>query len=500
MVRNGDITLADVSRIFRRYWWVLPLTTLFAGAVGLTAALVLPKKYTSETVILVEQPTVSSKYVEPVITENLNQRLTSMQEQILSRSRLQPIIENFGLYQSERGRVHIEDLVARLRTAINIRAMEPTPGTQRGQAPGFFVDVTFDDPQLAQRICTQITSMFLEENARDREQKASQTTSFLTGQLDEAKAKLDEQDAKLAEFKREHAGTMPENEQSNLNFLEGMNTQLEANTQALSRAQQDKTFNESLLGQQEMNWKASQTGQNPETAEQQLTLLQDQLAALQSKYTDEHPDIVKLKSQIRDLKKRSAQGAKDSTAATTSVSTMEPPQMQQLRAKIRQDNQNIADLTKRQGQIQAQIGALQGRVQASPLVEQQLKELTRNYTTALEFYNSLLKSRDTAAMASDLEHRQESEQFKVLDAASLPLTPSSPKKPVLIGGGLGAGLALGLGILYLLALNDRAIYSERDVETCLKLPVLTHVPSLELLFHEASMNEKPPVLTSSITH
>src|SRR5947199_10653453 len=105
-----------------------------------------------------------------------------MQEQILSRSRLQPIIENFGLYESERGRVHIEDLVARLRTAINIRAMEPTPGTQRGQAPGFFVDVTFDNPQMAQRICTQITSMFLEENARDREQKASQTTSFLTGQ------------------------------------------------------------------------------------------------------------------------------------------------------------------------------------------------------------------------------------------------------------------------------------------------------------------------------
>src|SRR5947209_20439772 len=134
MVRNGDITLADVSRIFRRYWWVLPLTTLLAGAVGLIAALVLPKKYTSETVILVEQPTVSSKYVEPVITENLNQRLTSMQEQILSRSRLQPIIENFGLYESERGRVHIEDLVARLRTAINIRAMEPTSGTPRGQA------------------------------------------------------------------------------------------------------------------------------------------------------------------------------------------------------------------------------------------------------------------------------------------------------------------------------------------------------------------------------
>src|SRR6202158_6326559 len=98
MVRNGEITAADALRIFRRYGCIVPATTLLAGAIGLIATLVLPKKYTSETVILVEQPTVSSKYVEPVITENLNQRLTSMQEQILSRSRFQPIIENFALY------------------------------------------------------------------------------------------------------------------------------------------------------------------------------------------------------------------------------------------------------------------------------------------------------------------------------------------------------------------------------------------------------------------
>src|SRR6202158_2264455 len=498
MVRNGEITAADVRRIFRRYWWIVPVTTLLAGAIGLIATLVLPKKYTSETVILVEQPTVSSKYVEPVITENLNQRLTSMQEQILSRSRLQPIIENFALYPQDRNRVHIEDLVARLRTSINIKAMEPNPGTQRGQVPGFFVDVTFGIPQLAQQICTQVTSMFLEENARDREQKASQTTSFLSGQLDEAKAKLDEQDAKLAQFKRQYLGSLPEEEQSNLSILAGLNTQLEANTQALSRAQQDKTFNESLLGQQEMNWKASQTGQNPESTEQQITLLQDQLTNLQGRYTEEHPDVVKLKAQIAELRKRSEAPKNNapSSGATVAMSSA-PPAIQQLRAKLRQDELNIADLSKRQSQIQGQIGLLQGRVQSSPMVEQQYKQLTRNYQSALEFYNGLLKSRDTAAMASDLEHRQESEQFKVLDAASLPLTPSSPKKAMLIFGGLGAGLAISLAILYLLAISDKAIYTERDVETCLKLPVLAHVPSLEVFFHEAA--QQKPGFASGIT-
>ena len=151
-----------------------------------------------------------------------------------------------------------------------------------------------------------------------------------------------------------------------------------------------------------------------------------------------------------------------------------------MRAKIKQDDLTIAELTKRQSQIQEQTRAIQSRIQASPIVEQQFKELTRNYQTALELYNELLKKRENSAMATDLEHQQESETFKVLDAPSLPLTPSFPKKKIFLGGGVGAGLALALGIMYLLAMSDKSMYTERDVETCLKLPVLTMVPSFDV--------------------
>jgi len=140
-------------------------------------------------------------------------------------------------------------------------------------------------------------------------------------------------------------------------------------------------------------------------------------------------------------------------------------------------------MTKRQGQIQDQIRSLQGRLQASPVVEQQLKELTRSYQTASDIYNDLLKKRENSAMATDLEHEQQGENFKVLDAPSLPSSPSFPKKIVFVGGGLGAGLALSLGILYLLAVSDKGMYSERDVELCLKLPVLTSVPSFDVRVH-----------------
>jgi polysaccharide chain length determinant protein (PEP-CTERM system associated) len=483
MVRNGEIGLAEAKRTLRRYWWILPLSTLFLGGLGLAATYVLPKRYTSETMVLVEQPTVGPDYVKPVITEDLSQRLAAMKEKILSVTRLQPIIEKFGLYAPDRSRVHIEDLVERLRKVVEIRPMEPTPGTQSRQLPGFYVDVTFDNPQLAQQICTEITSMFLEQNATERKRQAKETTTFLSKQLEESKKSLDDQDAKLAQFKRQYLGSLPEEQQSNLNILTGMNAQLEANTQALSRAQQDKVFNESLLGQQEATWKASETGQNPETAEQQLGALQDQLTSLQARYTPEHPDVIKLKNQIAELKKRKAEAPKNipSAKGPPQVAAAEPPQIQQLRARLRQDDMNIADLNKRQGQIQDGIRQLQSRVQASPMVEQQLKELTRNYQTAQDFYNDLLKKWQNAGVAGDLVSQQESEQFRVYDPPSLPDRPSFPKKAYFAGGGLGAGLALGIAFLYLIIVGDKSMHTERDVELALKLPVLALVPVLEVL-------------------
>ncbi len=480
MVRNGEMNLADVKRVLRRYWWILPITTISLGAIAVAAAMVLPKKYTSQTMVLVEQPAVSSEYVKPTITEDLNHRLAAMQEQILSRTRLQPIIEKFGLYPKDRSHAHIDDVVERLRGTIVIKPMDPTPGTQRGQLPGFYVNVTYDNPQMAQQICTEITSMFLAQNAGDRKKQAKVTTDFLSQQLEEAKASLDEQDDKLAKFKRQNLGSLPEEEQTNLNILTGMNAQLEANTQQLSRAQQDKAFTESLLSAQEATWKSSQTGTNPETTEQQLSMLQEQLASLQARYTPEHPDVIKVKNQIEQLKKQQAAAPKSSSPANAAAPASDPPQIQQLRAKLRQNEISIADLTHRQGQIQDQIRQLQGRVQASPMVEQQFKELMRNYQTAQDFYNDLLKKRQNAGVAGDLEGQEESEQFKVYDPPSLPDKPSFPKKTYFAGGGLAGGLALGLGILYLLAASDKSLYNERDVELGLKLPVLTMVPTLDV--------------------
>jgi polysaccharide chain length determinant protein (PEP-CTERM system associated) len=484
MIRNGEISMSEAKRILKKFWWILPLTIVSGGALGMGATFFLPKKFKSQSRVQIHEQTVSPDLIKPVLTEATNQRLASMQEAILSRTQLQAIIEKFGLYPSDRDKMHMEDLVLRLRSEIEVTppdTMNTMLGAQNHQLPGFYINVTFDNPQVAQRICSEVTTKFLEQNAKYMNDKSTETVEFLTRQAEDAKAKLDEEDAKLADFQKKYMGSLPDQEQANLNLLTTLNSQLEANTQALNRAQQDKAVNDSLLAAAVANWKVVRGGDAaPETLDQQLSALQEQLAALLSRYTAEHPDVVKTRNQIEQLKQRIADQAKTG-APPTSIppGEIEPPQIQQLRARLKQDDLGIADLTRRQGQIQNQIGALQARIQLSPTVQQQFKELTRNHQSAVDFYNDLLKRRDQAAISRDLTRQQEGEQFSMEDPPSLPMAPSFPKKSIFGGVGLGAGLALGVGVLYLLAALDSSMHTERDVELCLKLPVLTLVPMVD---------------------
>jgi polysaccharide chain length determinant protein (PEP-CTERM system associated) len=477
-----EITLSEAKRALRSYWWTLPISVVVCGALGVLAATVLPKHYTSQTLVLVDQPTVSADYVKPVVTEDLNRRLSSMQEQILSRARLMPLIEKFNLQRGDERTVYIDELVGKLRKDVTVKPMEATPGTDSHGLPGFYISVTFDNPVLAQHICEEITSMLINQNAQEREQQARRTTSFLSDQLLEAKRKLDEQDAKLASFKQQYLGSLPEEEQTNLSLLTGMNAQLEANVQALSRAQQDKAFSESLLSQQESNSNLAQGGQkSAETAEVQLSAMQDQLASLRARYTPDHPDVVKMERQLQELQSRLSATPKENKAGQVPSPVILSAESQRLHAKVRQDELNISELSKLQEHIQDQIRQLQERLQASPVVEQRFKEITRNYQTALDFYNDLLKKRTQSVMASDLEHEQDSEQFRILDPPSLPDKPSFPKRSYFAGGGAGLGLALSFGLMYLMVIKDKRMYTEGDVQARLNLPVLALVPKLRIV-------------------
>ena len=479
-----ELTTADYLAMIRRRWVLIVGLALSGPLLAYGVSRLLPEKFKSQTLVLIEQPTVSNKIVESLDTTDINQRLASMQSQILSRSRLEPIIHQFNLYPQYVNREPMDDLVLRLQKAIEVTPILPMAETRAQQLPGFYIAVTLNNAQNAQGVCTALTSMFIEQNLRLRQENSEVTTRFLAQELATAKASLDEQDGKLAAFKSHHIGELPDDEQTNLNLLTGLTSQLDASTQALVRAQQDKTFTESLLSQQVAAWQASQTGHDPETLEQQLSVLQAHLATLQSSYTDDYPDVIRAKNDIAVLQKKIADSEGPNKASANNKgpkTSVEPAQIQQLRAQVHNDDLMIAAKTKEQEQIRKQINLYQDRVQSSPAVEQQYKELTRGYQTALESYNELQKKRDDSAMATNLERKQEGEQFRVLDPANLPEKPDFPNRPLFALGGLFGGLALGLGIAYLLEIKDSSFKTERDVEFALHLPVLAMVPAIELL-------------------
>jgi polysaccharide chain length determinant protein (PEP-CTERM system associated) len=478
-----ELTPEDYIAMLRRRWLLITILAIVGTPIAYGISLFLPSVYKSSTLVMVQEPTVPKDFVREVANTNINQRLLTMEQQILSQSRLEPLIHQFGLYPLDiSNRVPMEALVGRLRSSVQVTPIRPRDEADAGTVPGFYVSVMMENPRAAQDVCTAITSMFIQESARRRQEQTEDTTQFLDQQIKDAKARLDEQDGKLAEFQGRHLGSLPEEEPANLNVLSGLTSTLDAATQALIRAQQDKSLAESMLSQQIAARQASRTGQNPETFGAQLAALQTQLASLQSKYTDSYPDVIKTKIEIEAIKKKMMESEDQNRQASSNQAekaSIEPLEFIQLRAQIHTDEQIIAQKTKQQEQIQESIKSFQARVQSSPAVEQEYKQLTRDHQTAFDLYSSLQKKRSDSVMASNLELRQEGEQFRVLDPASFPGEPSSPNRPLFALGGFGGGLGLGLGLAFLLEMRDTSLRSERDVELLLRLPVLAMVPAID---------------------
>jgi polysaccharide chain length determinant protein (PEP-CTERM system associated) len=485
MIIHKDMTVQDYVSILRRRAWLLVIPTVICAICGFAASYFVQSRYVSQTVVLVESQAVPDNIVKPVVGD-VNERLSTMQEEILSRTRLLQIIDKFGLYKDEKRRLTEEEQIARLRKAIVVSAVRPMAETRANGLPGFTVEVTASQPALAQRICGEISTFFRQQNEHISEVRAENTTDFLNTQLQEAKAKLDAQDAKLADFQRRYMGELPDETQTNFNLLSGLTSQMQASSEALGRAQQDKIFLESMISQQAALPKASQAGPSPDALDKQLADLQSQLAVLLSRYTDEHPDVVKARNEIAQVQKRIQDEASARPPAPATEQAPDPaaaldsPQVKQLRAQLRQVELTIKERTEEQTRLQHDIQNLQAKLQLSPQIAQEYKALTRDSQTALTIYNDLLKKHSDSEMATDLERRQQGERFRVLDEPSLPQKPSFPNRAIFAIGGLMGGLAVGVGIAALLEMQDTSLRTERDVEAILKLPTLALIPEIDV--------------------
>jgi polysaccharide chain length determinant protein (PEP-CTERM system associated) len=481
-ITRRELTPADYMAMLRRHWVLIVVLAIIGPPIGYTASRIVPATYQSQTVVLVQPPSVPNTIVPPMDTTSMNQKLASLKQQILSRSSLEPVIREYGLFQQDAKKKSMDDLVAKLQAAVEVTPIAPLADTQSKDLPGFSVTVTLDDPHKAQDVCTQVTSLFIQASNGDTVQRSDQVTQFLTGQLAEAKESLDQQDAKLAAFKSRYMGSLPDDEQSNLNVLSGLNSEYDAASQAIENAQRDKSFAETELQGALAAVHPTADGRTPDKLEQQLDAQKSQLANLQADgYKDTYPDVVATKANIASLEKEIASEASSASdpAKNPKPNANESAQATTLRAQIHAYEETIATKTHAQEELQNQISLYRSRVQQSPMVEENYTELTRGYKTAQDAYDALLKEQHDAEMSGDLNRQQQGEYFHVLDPANLPSKPSFPNRMMFTAGGLAGGLGLGLGLTLFFELKDTSLKSERDVEFSLRLPVLAMIPAVE---------------------
>ena len=480
MAKIRETKAEDIRRLVRRRIWAIVIPIMVMPVLGYTLAKVLPKKFTSTALVIVEGQKVPEGYVRSVVTDELQERLIAMQEQILSRTRLQPVLEKFGVYKDEVGKVPMEELVDKMRKNIAVVPLQGSmSGPKNAGVPGFNITFSAETARLAQQVCTEITSMFMEENLKLREQRAEGTTGFLTKQLEEAKRNLDDLDAKLADFKKQYIGNLPQQEQMNFGLLTSINVQLDNATQALNKAQHDRAYAKEMLSQQLANWRIQHTtGTNADSLQAQITGLQSQLNVLEGRYTPDHPDVIKMKADIAQLQSK-LEIAKKAKPEDEAIGEREPLDIQQQRAAIRELEGIVSEKQTEVTRLKGQLNMYQGRLAMTPVIEEKYKELTRDYGNAYQVYNDLLAKKTQSEMATDLERKQQGEQFRLMDPANLPEKPVFPNTLGFCLAGLGLGFVTAFGLVWVLENQNTTIYTEADIDHFLEVPVLGAVRMLE---------------------
>jgi polysaccharide chain length determinant protein (PEP-CTERM system associated) len=468
MLGHRPLNVEDYLFILKRHWWVIAIPTVVLPIVAVVATLYIPAQYVSQSSVQIGQQKVSNDLVKQVVTEDINSRLATIDQQIESRSSILPIVDKFNLYADQR--LTTDDRIALARKNIDIQAL-PTGFAHSNGVPGFTIAFTASDAHTAQMVCAEITSLFISANLHAQQDFTGDTTDFLKEQLDNAKHTLDDQEAKKADFERKYFGMRPEDEGQNINILNSLNTQLDASTQDLSRMEQNKTYLETTLAAQ---LAATPASVSPQTEEQQLQALLAQRDNLTQHYSAQYPDVIAINRRIADLQAKIAHpsSAQPSPAAPATPGGNDSLAVQDLRARIRAADLGIQQKRAEQAQINKQIRDYQARIQSTPQVEEEYEQLTRDSQTSQALYDSDLAKLNQAQQATDLQNRQEGETFSVLDAANLPDNPTYPKRKVFASGGLAGGVALGLLIVALLEYRDTALRTERDVWAFTKLPTL----------------------------
>lgn len=480
----------DFLEIAWRRRWVIVVPLILFGIVTFVWTQTLPNRYQSEAIVLIIPAQVPVNIVKPTITDSLQERLNLMKQQILSRTRLERIIQEFDLYAQERKTLLMEQVVEQMRADIGVNV----PRVTRKQEPGHFV-VSFEseNPQTAMLVAERLASLFVRENLEGRGMQADNTSQFLQSQVDEALRKLQEHEARLEAFRRGNAGRLPEEVDSNLQMMQSARQELQAQTDAINRDRDRQiTIERSIADEVALGpiVAAAARTSNPSastmrTAAQELEAAKTALATLQLRLKPDHPDVRIAKGQIAELEKKAAAEALQQPVSDgrpsgplTAADAERARRLSTLRAEFDSLGRQIEAKRVKAEKAQATIAEYQNRVQAAPMLDSQLSELMRDKNMLTATYEGLLRKTQDARLSANIEQRQVGEQFRIIDPARRPERPRSPDRLRMNLIGALSGLGLGLAIAALLEYRDTSLRTEDDVLVALSLPVVALVPTL----------------------
>ncbi len=479
--------------IIRRRHMIFLLLLLLVWAAVWGSSWFLPARYKSSTLILVEEPSMPKNYVVPNVNDNLQDRLQSITQQILSRTRLLLIIDKLHLYQGKRQPSTPDGRVDKMRKDIGEIELVKDPQTEA--ITSFRISYTAPDPHTAQEVTSELTNLFIDENLKVQQQESENTTQFIGSQLETARASLADQDARVHAFQAAHEGELPTEEATNLQILSGLQSQLQTEQDALNAARQQSVYHQSLIEQYRAlngTHRATVSGgpTGLEAIDQQLDKLQSKLQDLKTRYTDQYPEVQQVKAEIADAEKTREQMVAslkkppdgNQQGATGQAQEIEDPArnapLLQLQSQLKADQLEISNRQTSIDNLKSRINQYQARLSSEPAVSQQLADLTRGYVQSQENYNDLLKKENDSQMATSMEQMQQGERFMMIDPPSLPLRPDFPNRLKMCEAGMGAGLALGLLVVVLLEFRDDRLYSEREIEKLISAPVICEIPEI----------------------
>lgn len=478
----SEMKLRNYLEVAQRRKWYIILSTLALSIIATVLAHQLPNIYRAETVILVNSAEVPDKYVPTIVTGDIAARLTTLQQQVLSPTRLKKLIESEHLYPDSTGTLTEGEVVRTVQKSIVVEVVNPGAGKMGAFRIGYSGRVRTD----VARIANNLAQMFIETNLQAREDQTQGTAEFLLSQLQETKKQLEEKDAQLRAIKSQNILDLPESKPYHMEALANLRSQVQTIQDKINQDMREKAMVQSLLSSgggvaPTVNADSvSLDGLPTSPYQSQIQNLESRLAELRTRYGPGHPDVRRAQSELNRLKEKAAnepQSAEapaiDQKPALSNGATHRNPV---LEAQIENLDEDIKEERKLLQPLQERMDFHTSKLQRLPVFEAQIAQLQQDYDILKTQYTQLLEKEKAAEISHALEVRQKGERFEVLDAAVTPDKPAAPNRLLFRIGGLIGGLLLGIALAAIAEVNDGSVRTESEAAEILGKPILSGVP------------------------